>query len=264
VNALGHGLWDLGIFGQGGHDIRLEWSAEGVTALAEECAVLIVVDVLAFSTTVDLALMRGCRVLPLRWGDSAATEAATAAGASLYDDDGRALRPTSLLRTPPSSFLALPSPNGAALCVAAADTGVKVLTGCLRNAKAVAEVARALAAGAPVGVVPAGERWGVDILAEPGAVGPLRPCVEDHLGAGAIVDALIALGLHRPSPEAAQAARAFRAAGPDVGAVVAGSASGKELLNGGHGGDIDLAIAVNRSSVAPYLVEGSFRNVAAR
>ncbi|WP_245975754.1 2-phosphosulfolactate phosphatase [Amycolatopsis palatopharyngis] len=264
MDVLGHKLWDLDIFGQGGHDIRLEWSAEGVSALADECAVLVVVDVLSFSTTVDLALMRGSRVLPLPWGGKAATETAATAGAALYDDDGHALRPTSVLRTPPGTLLALPSPNGATLCATAADTGAKVLTGCLRNAKAVAELARAVAKGEPVGVIAAGERWGVDILAEPGTVGPLRPCVEDHLGAGAIVDALIALGLERPSPEAAQAARAFRAAGPDVGAVVAGSASGKELINGGHRGDVELAIAVNRSQVAPYLVDGAFQNVAAR
>ncbi|WP_232376703.1 2-phosphosulfolactate phosphatase [Amycolatopsis aidingensis] len=255
----------LSIFGQGGHGIRLEWSAEGVSALGTECAVLIVVDVLSFSTVVDLTLMRGGRVRPMRWGDPHAAEDAVAAGATLPEITERMpMRPAAALNTPPGSFLAVASPNGATLCVAAAEAGVEVLTGCLRNARAVARLARAAAGDEPIGVIPAGERWPLEYPAEPGAIGPLRPCAEDHLGAGAIVDALISLGVPRPSPEAAMAARSFRAAGPDVGAVVAGSSSGKELIEAGHGRDVDLAIAVNTSDVAPYLAKGAFQDVAAR
>ncbi|WP_199430074.1 2-phosphosulfolactate phosphatase [Qaidamihabitans albus] len=254
----------MNVFGQGGHDIRLEWSAEGVAALGGECPVLVVVDVLSFSTTVDLALGRGGRVLPLPWGDADAARAAKQAGALLPDERGWPLRPFSVLTTPPGTFLALPSPNGATLCTLAAETGAHVLTACLRNARAVAEVANALAGGRPTGVIPAGERWDTGLAARDGAIGPLRPCVEDHLGAGAVVDALLGLGVQWPSPEASLAARAFRAAGPDVGAVVAGSASGQELREAGHGGDVDLAIAVNRSPVAPLLVEGSFQDVTHR
>ncbi|SFP96535.1 2-phosphosulfolactate phosphatase [Amycolatopsis arida] len=252
------------IFGQSGHDIRLEWSAEGVAALGRECAVLVVVDVLSFSTTVDLAVSRGGRVRPLRWGDSAARAAAAAEGATVPDEHGHTLRPSWVLRTPPGAYIAVASPNGATLCLAAAETGAEVLAGCLRNARAVAAEARVRAAGQPIGVVPAGERWQVDVLAPAGTVGPLRPCVEDHLGAGAIVDALIGLGLRWPSPEASLAARAFRAAGPDVGSVVAGSASGKELIDAGYGGDVDLAIGVNRSTVAPRLVNGVFQHLPLR
>ncbi|WP_106178940.1 2-phosphosulfolactate phosphatase [Prauserella shujinwangii] len=251
----------MSVFGQGGYDVRLEWSAEGVRALGEDCRVLVVVDVLSFSTTVDLALMRGGRLMPLRWGDQAAADAARRAGAILPDERGWPVRPFSVLSTPPGTFLALPSPNGATLCTLAAEAGARVLTGCLRNAKAVAELAYALADGTPIGVIPAGERWGVNMRSQTVTTGTLRPCVEDHLGAGAIVDALLGAGAQWPSPEAALAARAFRAAGPDVGAVVAGSASGKELREAGHGGDVDLAIAVNRSSVAPLLVDGVFQNV---
>ncbi|HKS44471.1 MAG TPA: hypothetical protein VJT49_05035 [Amycolatopsis sp.] len=58
-------------------------------------------------------------------------------------------------------------------------------------------------------MIPAGERWGVNALAA-GTDSGLRPCVEDHLGAGAIVEALLALSCSA-SPEATLAATAFAA-----------------------------------------------------
>lgn len=83
----------------------------------------------------------------------------------------------------------LPSPNGSNLCFLAAETGAHVLAACLRNASAVARRAQEL--GQTIGVIPGGERWGLDILnAGPREFGPLRPCVEDYLGAGAVLAAL--------------------------------------------------------------------------
>ncbi|WP_435120425.1 hypothetical protein [Amycolatopsis thermoflava] len=107
-------------FAQDGHDLRLEWGAEGVAELGRECAVLIVVDVLSFSTTVDLVTGRGGRVRPLRWrGDRVPRPAAVGADPGLLD---------------------LPSPNGA-----------KMLVGRPRNATAVA-CGTLPAAGDPHGV----------------------------------------------------------------------------------------------------------------
>jgi 2-phosphosulfolactate phosphatase len=256
-------LCDVNIFGQAGHDIRLEWSGEGIGALGGECAVLVVVDVLSFSTTTDLVLERGGRVLPLLWQDAEAERAARKAGAVLAGERGWSLRPASVLDVPPGTLLALPSPNGASLCAAAATTGAHVLTACLRNARAVARHARYLAEGRPVGVIPAGERWAVgSYTPKAGHAGTLRPSVEDLLGAGAVVDALIAEGLQWPSAEASMASRAFRAAGPDVGAVVRSSSSAKELIEAGHGRDVDLAAEVDVSDVTPYLVDGVLHDAA--
>jgi len=194
----------VSVYEQDGCDLRLEWGRDGVAALGRHCAVLVIVDVLVFTTTVDIALGRGGRVLPLPWRDERAVEAARAAGAklvrgglagiegwsSLVADGAKrewTLRPSSLVELPAGTFLAISSPNGATLCAAAAETGAVVLAGCLRNASAVARAAVSLAGGGPIGIVPAGERW------RDTPDKRLRPGIEELLGAGAIADAILRL-----------------------------------------------------------------------
>lgn len=239
----------MGIWEQSGYDIRLEWGGEGVAALGRECAVLVVVDVLSFSTTTDIVLGRGGRVLPVRWRDERGITYAREAGAVIAGEHGFTLRPSSVTEIPSGTLLALPSPNGATLCDAAAGTGSEVLAGCLRNASAVAAKAHELAGDEPIGVIPAGERWGVNMFGHADTFGPLRPGVEDQMGAGAIAAALAKLG-RSLSPEAALAARSV-----DV-AAVASCVSGRELIEAGHGGDVELAAQLDVSDVAPVLSEG--------
>lgn len=237
----------MGIWEQSGHDVRLDWGGEGVAALGRECAVLVVVDVLSFSTTTDLVVGRGGRVLPVRWRDERGIALARAAGATIAGEGAFTLRPSSVTEIPPGTLLALPSPNGATLCDAAAATGAHVLAGCLRNASAVA--AKAHEFGGPVGLVAAGERWGVNIFGDGETFGPLRPCVEDQVGAGAIAAALARLG-RSLSPEAALAARSV-----DVTAL-AECVSGRELTESGHGRDVALAAQLDVSDAVPVLNEG--------
>ncbi|WP_285480926.1 2-phosphosulfolactate phosphatase [Amycolatopsis sp. NBRC 101858] len=232
---------------QTGYDVRLDWGAEGVAALGRECAVLVVVDVLSFSTTTDLVVGRGGRVLPVRRRDERGVAQARAAGAVIAGEGAFSLRPSSVMEIPPGTLLALPSPNGATLCDAAAATGARVLAGCLRNASAVAAKAHAL--GGPIGLIAAGERWGVNIFGQGETFGPLRPCAEDQMGAGAIAAALAEHGSSL-SPEAALAARSV-----DV-AALAGCVSGRELTEAGHGGDVTLAARLDVSDAAPILSEG--------
>jgi 2-phosphosulfolactate phosphatase len=215
---------------QAGFDPRLEWAAEGAILLARACPVLVVVDVLRFTTAVEVAVARGARVVPRRWPGRGASGPSS-------------LSPVSLLGIPPGSRLELASPNGATVSLAAADAGAVVLAGCLRNASAVAAAARRL--GGPVGVVAAGERW---------PDGSLRPAVEDLVGAGAILHALGG----RPSPEARAAVAAFLDAAADLPAILAGCASGRELAARGHAADLRLAAGHDVSRAVPRLSGGAF------
>lgn len=246
------------------YGVRLEWGPHGAELLARECAVVVIVDVLSFCTAVDVAVGRGARVLPRRWADASTTTGAVTASspaaraadehgavrAGPRAEPGPSLRPSSLRGLAPGTLLALPSPNGATLCAAAAGQRAVVLAGCLRNATAVATAARAV--GGPVGVVPAGERWPDDTL---------RVAAEDALGAGAIV---AALGRCDPaparSPEAELAAAQF-AAGARSGLldVLSGLVSGRELIADGYGEDVALAADLDISTEAPRLVDGILR-----
>ena len=250
------------VFEQGGFDLRVEWGLDGVRALGPHCAVLIIVDVLSFTTTVDIAVGRGGRVLPLPWRDERAAAAAKEAGATLTTSgltatdgqhlvaapDGWTLRPSSLVELPAGTFLGIASPNGATLSAAAAETGTTVLAGCLRNASAVAAAASEIAGERPIGIVPAGERWRPEQL--------LRPALEDYLGAGAIAAAVT--GRTAPSAEATLAIQAYRAVSGRVPELLADSVSGRELITAGVPQDVTLAGEVDASSLAPLLSAGVF------
>jgi 2-phosphosulfolactate phosphatase len=248
------------VFEQDGFDLRVEWGLDGVRALGPHCAVLVIVDVLSFTTTVDIAVGRGGRVLPLPWRDERAAEAAAKAGATLTTSGlvpdgsgyiaetsgGWTLRPSSLVSLPAGTFLAIASPNGATLSAAAAETGTTVLAGCLRNASAVAAVAAEIAGDRPVGIVPAGERWRPEQT--------LRPSLEDYVGAAAIASAM---KRQAPSAEAQLAIQAYRSV-LDVPALLADSVSGRELTVAGVPQDVELAGQVDASAVVPLLSAGVF------
>lgn len=239
---------------QAGFDARFEWGIEGVRRLGPLSNVLIIVDVLSFSTAVDVAVVRGARVLPYRWRDASAIGFARDAGALLAGGKRQAtaaepytLSPSSLTTIPRGTLLVLPSPNGSTLSQTAADLAPVVIAGCLRNARAVASVARSL--GGVVTVIAAGERW------DDGE--SLRPSVEDLLGAGAILSALDAAA---PSPEARAATAAYEAAAPELARHLQDSASGRELNERGFGHDVALAGECDVSRAVPTLHDGAFIN----
>jgi 2-phosphosulfolactate phosphatase len=226
-----------------------EWGLQGVRKFDGRVGALVVVDVLSFSTCVDIAVARGAEVLPFEHGDiGAARLAAAARGAEVAGPRGSrahrfSLSPASLLAIASGTRLVLPSPNGSAISAAAHAT--PVLTGCLRNARAVARRAALIAGDAAVAVIPAGERW---------PDGSLRPAIEDLIGAGAILDEL---GLPC-SPEAEVAAQAFGSARPRLAGLVRGCVSGQELIARGYPDDVEIAVELNVSDAAPLLVAGAY------
>ncbi|MEV5821423.1 2-phosphosulfolactate phosphatase [Micromonospora harpali] len=244
------------VYVQPGSGARFDWGLAGAAELGRVCAVLVVVDVLSFTTAVEVAVARGMRVHPFPWGEQAA-EYARRVGAvaavgrrQTTPDQPWSLSPAALRTAPAVADLVLPSPNGSAISAAASATGLPVVAACLRNARAVGRWLTDQGYGsidAPVGVVASGERW---------PDGSLRPCVEDQLGAACVLDALSGVpgGL---SVEAAMALAAL-AATPDVPAAVRGCVSGRELVEGGFGGDVEVAVQVGVSGVVPVLRQGVF------
>ncbi len=219
---------------------------------------VVIIDVLRFTSAVSAAVESGASVIPARWADEQAAAFAASSGALLAgrrEDGGPSLSPTDLLTLRRGTRLVLPSPNGATLAAGARDHGpAAVLAGCLRNASATARRARELIAArpGPIAVVASGERR---------PDGSTRPAIEDLLGAGAILYALDpagAVSAPRCSPDAAAARAAFVAARPLVVEHLLESTSGRELTAIGFTDDVHTAGAYDVTDLAAQLVDGAF------
>jgi 2-phosphosulfolactate phosphatase len=239
----------MSYFSQTGFDIRCEWGERGASLLAPLSDVAIIVDVLSFSTCVDIATARRTEILPYRWKDSRAADFAAANNAVLAvgrsgggGERGRyTLSPLSMQSVPAGLRIVLPSPNGSALSVCTGN--VPTLCGCLRNCRAVANHANRT--GSKIVVVPAGERW---------EDGSLRPSAEDLIGAGAIIKYLKG----GRSPEADLAVAAFEHAAGDLADRLLNCSSGRELADKGYQADVALSAAYDCSESVPMLKDGAY------
>lgn len=233
-------------FAQEPYEIRCEWGAHGLRALLPGVDAIVIVDVLSFSTAVDIAVGNGAIVYPYAAYDETTVRFAQERGALLARrgreaGSGPSLSPASLVTLAAGTRLVLPSPNGATLSGLTGAT--PTFAGCLRNARAVAAAAQRI--GPRIGVVAAGERW---------PDGSLRPGIEDWLGAGAIIHHL----LGTRSPEAEVAAATFGQCAPDLAEHLQRCGSGQELIGRGFAVDVALAAELNRSVAAPMLVDGAY------
>ncbi|MEO0492314.1 MAG: 2-phosphosulfolactate phosphatase [Actinomycetota bacterium] len=228
----------------------------GLRTLAPEVDVVIVIDVLSFTTCVDIALGRGAEVFPYKWHDGSEAAFATSVDAQVAGPRGGSQRfslsPASLDQIPAGTRLVLPSPNGSALLSGAADAGADtVVAACLRNGAAVGAWFADL--DVSVAVIAAGERW-------KGATGPMRVAAEDLWGAGSV------LSLFEPadlSPEARAAVAAWRSVEPVVVDELERCVSGRELILADHPTDVLLAGAAHVSDLVPTLLDDRFVDVAA-
>jgi 2-phosphosulfolactate phosphatase len=59
-------------FDQVDFEIRCEWGKQGLLRLAPISDVVILIDVLSFSTCIDIANQRGAIVFPYPWNDGSA------------------------------------------------------------------------------------------------------------------------------------------------------------------------------------------------
>jgi 2-phosphosulfolactate phosphatase len=222
-------------------NVVCEWGLQGLRASARG-RVVVIVDVLSFSTAATIAVSRGATIFPCEWNDERASAMAKEEGAEVASKRGEgrfSLAPASLRDIPRGFRLVLPSPNGSTLAYAARELGAAaIVIGCLRNAAAVAS----WAADRPAAVIAAGEKW---------ADGSLRFAIEDWLGAGAIISRLAGSRSH----DAEAAAAAFMSMRGKLREVLAASRSGIELIEKGYPDDVDMASEVDADDVVPLLTE---------
>jgi len=241
----------MAFYDQHGFKTRFEWGPTGARELAETSDVIIVVDVISSTTCITIGCERGAEIYPYRFKDSSAAAYAESLGASLAvhreavdDAHPYSLSPGTFMKAKRGEKIVLPSPNGATIALAVADAGKPLLAGCLRNASAVAEAARAM--GETVTVIAAGERWFT-------ADDTLRPAFEDQLGAGAILS-----HLDGRSPEAESAVAVFEAARGKLLDMMMACSSGREVSERGYEEDVRLAAELNSSWGVPCLMDGAF------
>lgn len=223
----------------------------GLRTLAPEVDVVVIVDVLSFTTCVDVALGRGAELFPYKLDDGSAAEFAASISAQLAGtrdgDLAHSLSPASLAEVSAGTRIVLPSPNGSALAFGAVDAGtVEVAAACIRNGAAVGSAFAD--EDVRVGVIAAGERWR-------GATGPMRVALEDLLGAGAVLSMFDRLEL---SPEARAAAAAWHEAESDVVDRLQRCVSGRELIDAGWPDDVTLAAQAHVSDLVPVLRDDRF------
>lgn len=204
------------------------------------------VDVFSFSSAVTVAVSRGAEVLPALSPEDAVAradahrEALVLPGRRRPTPEGWSHSPKSLQTLPPGARLIYFSDNGGHCC-ARARRAARLLVGALINASAVAAAAVDLqeTLGLLVSVVACGECWSRN--------GALRPCLEDEMGAGAIISAMQL----ETSPEAGAAARTFESLRGSMIEPLRDCGSGRELRAIGFSDDVHLMAGVDTVEAVP-------------
>jgi 2-phosphosulfolactate phosphatase len=227
------------------------WGRHGAREAARRGDIIVIVDVLSFSTAAVTALQHGAIIYPCSIDEDAEALAGRIDGelaVARKDVPARgrfSLSSMTFTNVEPGTKVVLPSPNGAT-CVIYGREVPSLLVGALVNAQAVAAAVTQILdeTGTSATVVSAGERW-----PEPAGDEGMRAAIEDLLGAGAI---LAALGSEK-SPEALVCQHAFEGSRHDLHRLVWESASGRELRQMGYPGEVRHATQLDLYDVVPVM-----------
>jgi len=231
---------------------RLDWGRHGTQQAAQRGDVLVIVDVLSFSTATATAIHYGGIIYPCTQDEDTAAFARRIGGEAAVHrrrdvpEKGRfSLSPCTYIGIESGTRVVLASPNGAT-CSRYAHEVLYLFVGALVNAQAVAvAVSQVLEEQKlDVTVIACGERWRT-----PTEDGTLRVAVEDYLGAGAI---LSYLQLEK-SPEARVCEGAFLHVRDDLASVLWDCDSGRALREIGFGVDLQHAAQLNVYKTAPIM-----------
>lgn len=230
---------------------RLFWGRGGAQRAARLGGILVIVDVLSFSTTVATAVAGGGIIIPCTDEHEArriaAETGAIAAGRrdEALANGGFSLSPLSFVSIEPGTTVVLGSPNGAT-CSRYARDADHLFLGALVNAEAVAGAVTKLLRqeNLNLSLVACGERWEEPLSGE-----GMRVAIEDYLGAGAILSAIDA----EKSPEALICEGAFLQLRDQLPRIIADCGSGQELRWKGFPADVAHAARLNCYGVVPVM-----------
>jgi 2-phosphosulfolactate phosphatase len=245
------------MFDQSPYTCRVEWGRRGAREAANRGDIVIIVDVLSFSSTVVTALNYDAVIYPyppnLDGKDYAQRiNAEYILGRAEAAKAGKpTLSPVSFNEEHTHKKYVLTSLNGA-FCTWIASKVPALLIGSLLNASSVAAVANRLRLqkNASITVIPCGELWSDGKEEED----TLRPAIEDYLGAGAILSYLEG----EKSPEAEVCMGAFFHAESKLDEWIWDCGSGRELRERGFGADVKHCSQLNAYQTAPLLKNNHF------
>jgi 2-phosphosulfolactate phosphatase len=240
---------------------RMDWGPKGTTEAANRNDILIIIDVIRFSSAVVTAVHHGAIVYPFPMvGDVHVFAASLGAEVILERGVGGkvsrpSLSPGSYNEAHQGEKFVLASPNGAT-CTKVSGKVPALFVGSFLNSSAVAKAANELQrqTGAAITVIACGERW-ADAT---GGEDQLRPSIEDYLCAGAILKSLAGT----KSPESKVCIGAFEACRDQLGELIWESGSSRELRHKNIGLDEDIQY-LSRLDVfqeVPVLVQDDLEN----
>ena len=245
------------MFSQSPYSCRVEWGKRGAREAAERGDIIIIVDVLSFSSTVISALRYGAILYPCP-PHLDGKEYAEKMGAEYILGRAEAakigkptLSPVSFQPEHANRKYVLSSLNGA-FCTWMASKVPALLIGSLLNATSAAAAANELRVQtkANITVIPCGEQWS-DVKEYEDT---LRPSIEDYLGAGAILSNLKG----EKSPEAEVCMGAYQSAKQKIKELIWNSGSGRELRARGFEEDVIHCSRLDAYQTVPILNKDHF------
>lgn len=238
----------------------MDWTVDGLRFALRESRIVVVADILRFSSAVTTAVANGFTVYPVADQGKAAALARRVRGqvAGRSGEARFSLSPSCYLnpRGVRNKRIVLWSPNGAA-CAHMIKKGHRAYIGCLLNARALGRhlTRIALERGRNVTIIAAGEQQalvsGDRILYDLKSARRVF-AVEDYLGCGAI---LSYIRLPK-SPEAKVCELAFRASRRRLRQFMMGSFSGRFLKERNLSRDVAWAARLNKYDVLPVIRNG--------
>lgn len=244
-------------FDQAPYEVRVEWGRRGAREAAERGDIVIIVDVLSFSSTVISALENKVHIYPYP-PHLNGKEYAEKIGAEYILGRAEAakqgtptLSPVSFHEEHTNKKYMLSSLNGA-FCTWVASKVPALIVGSFINASSVASIAKQLSkkTQANITIVPCGEQW-TEVRENEDT---LRQSVEDYLGAGAIISYLD----KKMSPEAAVCRAAFENSRSKLKEIIWECGSGRELRGKGFEADVSHCSQLNIFQTVPILKEDHF------